>query len=180
MPRKPRPGPRRNRTDLPPVAAPGGPAQAPVSYTGGPYGSRKRNEEAQRVAPLPDRSTDTLVAAAERAQQAAGGRGGQPDLAAFVEAAQQVQPPPQGGLFAAPSSRPAEPVTAGLPVGPGPGPEALPAMPEGPDPSVVLWAQMLPVLEILASRPGSSPEVRQLYRRIRSQLPPDYYERTET
>src|SRR5690606_38093457 len=117
---------------------------------------------------------------AERAQQTAGGRNSQPDLTAFVEAAQQVQPPPQGGLFAAPSSRPTEPVTAGLPVGPGPGPEVLPAMPEGPDPSVVLWAQMLPALEILASRPGSSPEVRQLYRPIRPQLPPDYYERTET
>jgi hypothetical protein len=39
---------------------------------------------------------------------------------------QSAGPPPPGpGLLAAPSNRPGEPVTAGLPIGPGPGPEAV-------------------------------------------------------
>lgn len=179
MPRKPRPGPRQNRSDLPPATAPGGPAQAPVSYTGGEYGSRKASLERQAVAPMADRST---------AAMAAGGAGGggtaaapPPDeLSAFLAAAQQAQPPGEGGLLAAPTARPGEPMSAGLSVGAGPGPEVLPAIPQAPDPSVILWAPMLPALEVLASKPGSSPEVRQLYRRIRSQLPADYYTHTET
>ena len=38
-------------------------------------------------------------------------------------------PPPRPPDLFAPSSRPAEPITAGAPIGPGPGPEAL-VMPE--------------------------------------------------
>ncbi len=182
MPRKPKPGPRQNRSDLPPVAAPGGPAQAPTSYTGGEYGSRKANLEAQAVAPMADRSTEAMAATAAGAAPAPGAPGAPPggDLAAFVAAAQQAQPPGQGGLLAAPSARPGEPVTAGLSVGPGPGTESLAMAPDGPDPSVVLWAPMLPALGVLASQPGSSPEVRQFYRRLRSMLPPDYHARTES
>src|SRR5438105_5149300 len=36
-------------------------------------------------------------------------------------------------VFDMPSKRPAEPVTAGLPMGPGPGPEALQAQPDSSD-----------------------------------------------
>lgn len=185
MPRKPKPGPRQNRGDLPPVTAPGGPAQAPTSYTGGEYGSRKANLDAQAAAPMADRSTEAMLAGAAGgaggAGAAAGPAGPPPDsLSAFLAAAQQVAPPDEGGLLAAPTARPDEPLSSGLSVGAGPGPEALPLMPEGPDPSVILWAPMLPALEVLASQPGSSPEVRQFYRRIRSQISPDYYTRTET
>lgn len=47
-------------------------------------------------------------------------------------------PPPPGSLIplSAPSTRPNEPVTAGLPVGPGDGPEALAPMPPMGDDSL--------------------------------------------
>lgn len=187
MPRKPRPGPRQNRTDLPAVASPGGPAQAPVSYTGGEYGSRQANVEAQRVAPMADRSADTMLAQAAASQNGAPAPAGDPatdpnSLAAFIASAQAAAPADEGGLLGAPTARPDEPITTGLPTGAGGGPEIVPplAAAQGPDPSVLLWAPMLPALGVLAARPGSSPQVRQLYRRIRSQLPPDYYQQTET
>jgi hypothetical protein len=49
------------------------------------------------------------------------------------EAAQQTMPLPQVTPLDAPTERPAEPVTAGLPSGPGPGPEALGAAGPGSD-----------------------------------------------
>lgn len=45
-------------------------------------------------------------------------------MQAALAAALATRPPGGMGLLA-PTARPAEPVTAGLPVGPGPGPEAL-------------------------------------------------------
>lgn len=43
-----------------------------------------------------------------------------------VEGATQMAPPsPEGGLLKQPSSRPQEPITAGMPIGAGPGQEAL-------------------------------------------------------
>lgn len=48
-----------------------------------------------------------------------------PDI---MQMAQQLRG--QAGVLSAPSARPSEPVTAGLPVGPGPGPQAL-AQPYG-------------------------------------------------
>jgi hypothetical protein len=98
----------------------------------------------------------------------------------FVAAAQMAQPGGEG-LLSGESARPDEPITAGLDVGMGPGSEAVaPLATVGTDPSVVLWAQRMPALGLLASMPGSSPQVRQFYRRLRSQLPPQYYEKTET
>lgn len=48
---------------------------------------------------------------------------GQPDLATML--AGSPTPDQAPSLLSAPSARPAEPLTAGLPSGPGPGPEAL-------------------------------------------------------
>lgn len=70
------------------------------------YGRRKDQEDAQRSLPLVDRAASN-----------------QADLAAALAAAQQAAPP-TGGI-GAPTARPGEPVTAGLPSGPGSGPEAL-------------------------------------------------------
>lgn len=83
--------------------------QAITVSPGEPYGMRKQLEAAQATIPLP---------------------------AAGAPPATGPQPPaPQGGApvpqlagaqdFARPTERPAEPVTNGLPVGPGQGPEAL-------------------------------------------------------
>jgi hypothetical protein len=69
------------------------------------YGDRKASEDAQSLMPISD------AAVAQRA-----------DLSAALAAAQS-QTPGQG--LAAPTSRPGEPVTAGLPTGPGAGPSAL-------------------------------------------------------
>lgn len=77
--------------------------QAPKAPTGLPYGEHKQLVDAQHAVPLPN------VGAAP----AAGG----------VLPAQGT--PPALGDFTRPTERPTEPVTAGLSVGPGPGPEAL-------------------------------------------------------
>jgi hypothetical protein len=61
-------------------------------------------------------------------------------------------------------------VLSGAPIGPGPGPEALSINPN-PNPDVARLAAWLPVLELSASQPDSSPELRQLVRQIRGNLP---------
>lgn len=183
MPRKRKPGPRQNRTDLTPVAAPapGGPAQGQRQFTGRPYGERAASIALQNVAPMPDRSAEAMMSGAGGvASPSPAPATAEDPLSQFLAAAQSAESPGEG-LMSAPSARPGEPVTAGLETGMGGGPDALPPLATtGTDPSVVLWAKMLPGLGVLASQPGSSPEVRQLYRRLRSQLPPDYYSTTET
>ena len=66
-----------------------------------------------------------------------------------------------------PSERPTEPVTAGVPVGPGPGLEAL-TLPDGQAASDEYLERLLPGLVRLASLPGVHPEIRTLARRVRS------------
>lgn len=77
-----------------------------------------------------------------------------------------------------PTQRPMEPVQAGLSQGPGPGPEAMNmgfidtinGMDNTPDAEI--YSQYLPLLEAIASRPGSTSETRNFVRRIRSQARP--------
>jgi hypothetical protein len=81
--------------------------------TGQAYGRAQDQQAAQKAIPLPQ---DPAAAPAPQQQ-------GQPDLMALVA---QMQ---GGGVpLAAPSERPQEPVTAGLPFGPGAGPEAISSM----------------------------------------------------
>lgn len=126
--------------------------QAPrVAPGSAPHGQGVVREEQQRQMPLPDENA--------RFEQALSG------LAGMAGGA--------GGL-AAPSQRPGEPVTAGLSVGAGPGPESLAAgRPRGPDPAVLAAAKWLPMLEAHAANPGTSATFRQWVRTLRSQLPPD-------
>ncbi len=80
------------------------PIQAPPGA--GNFGDVARLEEQQEDVPLPQKpGFEEVLAVAERAT------------------------PPTPGRFARPSERPREPVQAGLPVGAGPGPEALGARP---------------------------------------------------
>lgn len=71
--------------------------------------------------------------------------------------APMAAPQPQAPLlWDHPNDRPGEPIHAGLPVGPGPGPEALappPASAQAPTASL---------LQQLAMAPGASPDVRQM------------------
>lgn len=66
------------------------------------YGAQTAQADAQRVVPLPSSAA--------------------PHPAPMARAAPAI--PPEG-LLSAPTTRPGEPVTAGLPIGAGPGPEAL-------------------------------------------------------
>lgn len=78
----------------------GGPAQKIMNPGGLPYGDNQALTDQQRAAPMAQSpSTPTM----------------------------QVQPPggPELTGFADPTTRPGEPVTAGSPMGAGPGPEAL-------------------------------------------------------
>lgn len=95
MPRK---RPRTgNRTDLA--------TQPNRAATGQQYGKATAQRESQKVIPLPQQQVPRL------------------DLNAVTQAAARATPPT--GLLEGPSEDATEPVTAGLPFGPGPGPEAL-------------------------------------------------------
>lgn len=130
----------------------GQPPQAPRGQT---YGERQQRIESQQAQPIPD-DRQRFTQALEAAQQM-GGSGG-------------------GGALRRPSDRPDEPITAGLSSGPGPGPEAVqqPQTGRERDPTVVNFASHLPMLEMLASRPGSSVTLRNLVRRLRSMVPADF------
>lgn len=93
--------PRKRKSD---------PTQAIQVPTGRPYGARQQLEDAQRAVPLPAQVEAPVVNDAN-------------PFASAIAAAEQYQ---MGGpSLAAPTSRPGEPVTAGSPLGLGPGPEAL-------------------------------------------------------
>lgn len=120
--------------------------------TGGPYGQAQRLRQAQQAVPLPDDNA--------RFQQA---------LNAARQANLTRTP------LTAPTSRPDEPVTTGLPVGPGAGPEAIPPVGRtGPDPGAVAMAPWLPMLELHAVRPGASATLRQFVRTLKASLPPGF------
>lgn len=81
-----------------------GGAQTPTAPTGMRYGEHKASIDAQRAVPVPDM---------------------QPDLHAQAAQDALTMPAPAAGGLLAPTTRPGEPVTAGIPSGPGPGPEAV-------------------------------------------------------
>lgn len=107
----------------------GVPGQAPASPVDVPYGEGERALESQRRMPVPDYSATapTAGSAPPTAQPTGGGSAlPQPPVGSLdqaLAAAQAMAPP--SNLLSQPSARPNEPLTAGLPIGPGPGPEAL-------------------------------------------------------
>lgn len=76
----------------------------------------------------------------------------------------RTEPVPLG----APTDRPGEPVTAGVPVGPGPGAEVLGLPDESGVDDLAMW---LPMLEFAASQPGASVQTRNFVRRLRGATP---------
>lgn len=108
--------PKANRTDMnqPPLV---GPSQA--------YGQRQAALESQQAAPLPKAGAAPMAGPATPAGPAAPGGGG---LAGI----------PAGPGLLDPSSRPDEPIHAGLSSGPGGGPEML-GMAEDPKADALLW-----------------------------------------
>lgn len=117
------------------------------------------------AAPKPDFEDQTY--GTERAQRALQ----QATIPAQAPTAQSrpVMPPPIPPTpLDAPTQRPWEPETAGLPIGPGPGPEAL----TGGMTDVERLRPLLPVLELAASRPEASATARNFVRRLRGALGP--------
>lgn len=114
MPRKGRGGPRqgapganyRNRTDM---AL--GPRKLPIQAAPGQaYGAAKQQTDAQRSLPMASAPTSTVDA---------------------HQQAREFTPPPVVPM-SAPSMNPTEPVTAGVPSGPGPNMPPQPALPASP------------------------------------------------
>jgi hypothetical protein len=105
--------------------------QQPIAVpTGTSYGQGQALADAQRAIPLPT-GAPTVPSGPARTGGAPQPAGPRDPLAAAIAAASGMAPPVAGGLTR-PSDRPGEPVTAGLPIGAGAGPEALglPALPE--------------------------------------------------
>lgn len=75
-------------------------AQPVRTATRQPYGAAKQQADAQRAIPLPQSAPPPSATPAPTAP-----------------------PPPEPGLLGSPSARPNEPLTAGMPIGVGPGPD---------------------------------------------------------
>jgi len=102
----------------------GAPAQAVQSVPGQRYGEGVQSAALQQAVPLPNNQAGTAVSPSPAqpatpvpTQPTAADR-----YAAQVAAAKMTA---GAGLLNAPTSNPTEPVTAGLPLGPGPGREAI-------------------------------------------------------
>lgn len=123
------------------------PLQAP---TGLPQGRRQQSIDSQRAVPLPDAQGRMNMAI----DAAAGGA------------------PLAGDSLMQPTALPNQPVTDGMPMGAGAGPEAVqaPIMPTTLDDERM--ARMLPMLEALADRPDTSDQLRNYVRRLRGTMPP--------
>lgn len=127
------------------------------------YGERVDSETAQAAIPVANKPVETA-----RAAQAAAPSQADRYAAGMAAAAQMA--PPAGGLSGPPPTN--EPPTAGLPMGPGGGPETRPPVlkPQVSSDSL-LFSRYLPVFEALANSGSSSQQYRQFVRRLRSQVP---------
>lgn len=120
--------------------------QAIAAPTGGEYGSRKASLDLQRAVPLPQTPPPALAAGAA-----------------------PVYAQPGATDFAGDSAAPAEPVTAGLSVGPGPGPESLVGR-VAPSAGLEAAAFKVDVLRSLATLPFASPEVKLLLKQAVNEM----------
>ena len=71
----------------------------------------------------------------------------------------------------APSARPGEPVTSGMSMGAGSGPEVLGGLAPKAENGVEDLAPYLPMLEFMASQPNASSQTRNFVRRLRGAAP---------
>ena len=137
-----------NRSDMN-----GAPAPEPITTVPGQgYGQAAAEKTAQRAIPV----AGTPVASAPTAPQGGGGAAPSASLAP-AQAPPSVIPGQLVGLDA-PTQRPNEPVTAGLPQGPGPGPEAL----TGVGQQGFAHSNVANLLTALAQIPGAGKEIQGL------------------
>lgn len=154
MPRAKQPtlGAYPNRTDL--AAADSGKQLANQGIPGGQYGDEAREQAEQRAVPegstpVPTTPSDA-VATATSTPGATQGQDTSP--------VSNPLPTPGSMPFLHPTNRPNEPVTAGLPFGPGPGPSAISNAPP----------LVADTLATLAASPNASSRVAQLAQSARS------------
>lgn len=133
------PGAKSRRTD-------GGPAQVLRDISGGAYGDAQQFRQLQQDAPL----ANSQVPSAPAGRPSGG-------------------PPPEITGFDAPTQRPTEPVTAGNPLGPGPGPQG-PGLAGGAADSLERFRPYLPVLIKVANRPESSQALRTFVKYLKGSL----------
>lgn len=126
-----------NRTDLQ------GSKPAALVPTGQPYGERKNLVDAQNAVPVAPAGTVVPGAAPPSPVGAAPAQGPPVDLPAFGR----------------PSDRPGEPLTAGMPMGPGPGPEVLGAPRAG--------GTLAQLVESIAASAPLSPDIQALLQTVR-------------
>lgn len=129
---------------------------APVS---GPGALSRRTDggPSQPIRDLPDARYGENAAFRD-AQQAAPMSTGMPDLSGVVP-------------FGAPSGRPDEPITAGLPTGPGAGSSVPPQGPGNLTPEqAARLKSYLPVLVLLASQDDTDPATKKFVRQLRAEL----------
>jgi hypothetical protein len=140
-------GPQYNPANISATGGAGQSGKNPARYySGGTYGEGKAMMEQQQGAPL---------AATPKAPKTPITLGNLPPVTPIT----------------APTQYPEEPVTTGLPVGPGAGPEAL-LMPQSQDADTDVQRLMsyLPALEAASLRPESSQAFRNYVRVLRAQL----------
>lgn len=139
-------------------------AQSP-SVSGPGRMSQRTDRQAARWVPSQEygdgKDLMELQTSAPLSAQPSPPRGGMPSAR---QSAGPTQEAPITPLFA-PTERPGEPVTAGMPFGPGPGPSQ-------PDPGSGRYAQLveyLPMLEQAAAWPDAPPTFRALVRFLQGQ-----------
>lgn len=138
-------------------------AQANEHPTGLPYGQGQQLQESQSSVPLP---SSAPVPATPSTQTTPGQPDFQGSLAAAAAHQSNVTP------LDAPTDRPSEPVTAGAPFGPGPGPNLsmFPGPTDARIQSAVQLEPQLPALEFFASLPASTPDFRMWVREVRGMI----------
>lgn len=117
------------------------------------YGEAAQQQLAQRAAPM----GAAPIAGGGPPQTASG----PPDMASVLAAA-QAHNGPGNASFTRPTERPNEPVTSGLPAGPGPGPESLQGVGAAARDNVVQQGTLKNLLTNLAAAPGATTAIRDL------------------
>lgn len=103
--------------------ASGAPAQSSTPVIGQTYGDGVEQQQMAQAMPAPNNRAVEPVAMPQAAPQSAPAAAGTPSIQQLIELAQG-----QGagaGILTQPTARPDEPVTTGLPIGPGAGLEAI-------------------------------------------------------
>lgn len=125
------------------------------------YGVAADQQEAQRIAPMAGGATSQPPASpgGPASSPPSQGQPGPQDLMAMMQA---HNGPGNSMLLNRPTERPNEPVTAGLPVGPGPGPQSLTGVGAAARENVVEQGTLNNLLQSLSSQPNATSAVKAL------------------